>query len=129
MGHRNSCKSLQLSNLNESQVLREMEAKLKTLLAELKSGLEGIYGNRLKGVYLFGSYARGEADRESDLDILVVLDDFERHAQEIDRTGQLTADLSLEYGISISEVFVKQHQWRHGDTPFLLNVRDEAVPV
>ncbi|MBI4523768.1 MAG: nucleotidyltransferase domain-containing protein [Deltaproteobacteria bacterium] len=106
-----------------------MDAKIKTVLAEIKASLEAIYGNRFKGVYLFGSYAPGEADTESDLDILVVLDDFNHYAGEIDRTGQLIADLSLEHGISISEVFVKEHQWRHGDTPFLLNVRDEAVPV
>jgi predicted nucleotidyltransferase len=34
--------------------------ELELLLGELKSGLAELYGDRLCGVYLFGSYARGE---------------------------------------------------------------------
>ena len=42
--------------------------KLKELLAEIKSGFEAIYNSRLRGLYLFGSYTRGEQDEESDVD-------------------------------------------------------------
>jgi predicted nucleotidyltransferase len=41
---------------------------LDDLTTELKIGLDGVYGSRLKGLYLYGSYARGEEDEESDLD-------------------------------------------------------------
>jgi predicted nucleotidyltransferase len=98
-------------------------------LRQLRAGLERIYGEQLTGVYLFGSYARGEADRESDCDVLVVLKDFERYAQEVDRTGELAADLSLKHGVTISTVFMREREWLHGDTPFLANVRDEAIPA
>jgi predicted nucleotidyltransferase len=102
---------------------------IRNILDELKSGLELIYQKQLRGVYLFGSYARGEADRESDLDILVVLDRFDRYAHEVNRTGTLAADLSLKYEVTVSLVFLREHEWLKGDTPFLSNVREEAITV
>ncbi len=102
---------------------------IRFLLNELRSGLESIYGKQLKGIYLFGSYARGEADGESDLDILVVLDRFDRYAHEVNRTGALAADLSLKHEVTASLVFLREHEWLKGDTPFLSNVREEAIAL
>jgi len=78
-------------------------------------------------VYVFGSYARGEADPESDFDVLIVLDDFASYGAEVDRTAELGARLSLDHGVSISQVFVRECDWRDADAPFLRNVREEAV--
>ncbi len=106
-----------------------MTDTITNLLHELKAGLKAIYGDRLRGVYLFGSYARGEPDRESDVDVLVVLTDFEHYGAEVDRTSELSGRLSLAYGVSLSKVFVREPDWRQGQTPFLENVREEAQLV
>lgn len=106
-----------------------MQKPIDRLLREFKEGLERIYGSRLCGAYLYGSYARGEADEESDVDILIVLEDFSNYGEEVERTGQLGADLSLKHGVSISQVFMPVQDWLHGDTPFLANMREEAVPA
>jgi predicted nucleotidyltransferase len=101
----------------------------KQLLAELKRELKLIYGNQLLGVYLFGSYARGEQDPESDLDILIVLRDYDSYSAEVKRTGRLISRLSLEHGISISRKFIRQMDWKKGDSLLIRNIRDEAMPT
>jgi len=45
-------------------------------LARLRAALARRFGPRLREVVLFGSHARGEAHEESDVDVLVVIDDL-----------------------------------------------------
>jgi predicted nucleotidyltransferase len=106
-----------------------MNERIGTLVKELKRGLETLYGERLKGVHLYGSYARGEEDSESDVDILVILDQLDHYGAEVDRTGYLVSELSLKYGVSISRVFVSQQDWSDLETIFLSNAREEAIPI
>lgn len=96
-------------------------------MVRLKAGLQDLYGPRLRGVYLFGSYARGHEDPESDLDLLVVLDRVDRYWDEIVRTGELASAISLEFGVTVSLVFAGENDWRTGASSFLRNVREEAV--
>ncbi|MBI3313072.1 MAG: nucleotidyltransferase domain-containing protein [Candidatus Omnitrophica bacterium] len=103
------------------------DPKLKELLMEFRTGLQAIYGSRLKGLYLFGSYARGEQKAESDVDMLVVLENFGSYYEEVRRTGQIGSDLSLKYSVTITQVFVKEADWLQAETSFLNNVRDEAI--
>jgi predicted nucleotidyltransferase len=106
-----------------------MTREVRSLLTELKRGLEEVYGSRLRGVYLFGSYARDEEDTESDLDVLIVLDSFDHYAAEVERTGFLVSGLSLHYGVSISRVLISQADWAQRRTPFLAALAGEAVAV
>ncbi len=99
------------------------------VLKDLREGFGRIYGSRLKGVYLFGSYARGEQTQDSDLDVMVVLDTVERYGDELERTGELVSDLSLRAGVSISRVLVSEREWGGGDSPFLRHAKAEAIPA
>jgi len=106
-----------------------LDLAIRQLLARLKKGLEELYGERLQGVYLFGSYGRGQADEHSDIDVLIVLDEVRHYSEEIARTSELIGQLSLESNRSISRVFVSAERWREEQTMFFLNVRQEAQPV
>ncbi len=104
-----------------------MSEEIRRLLARLREGLGETYGTRLCGVYLYGSFARGEADDESDVDILIVLDRIDAYGTEVGRTSPLISALSLDCGLSISRVFVSQQDWIDRDSPFLANLREEAI--
>lgn len=100
--------------------------EVRQILAKVRQGLEALYGGRLRALYLYGSYARGEARPGSDLDILAVLDQVESAWIEIERTSWLCADLSLDYGVTVSLLLRSEDDWRRGDTPLVLNVRKEG---
>jgi len=46
---------------------------LDEILREFRKAVAKLYGRRLKNVILYGSWARGEATEDSDIDLLVVL--------------------------------------------------------
>lgn len=106
-----------------------MAGDVDEIMREVRKGLESLYGSRLKGLYLYGSYARGQQDTESDVDVLIVLDGTGDYSAEIHRTSFLTSTLSLAHGVSISGVFLSEEQWSSSESAFVGSVREEAVPA
>lgn len=56
-------------------------------MKELKDGLVQIYGDRLEGVYLYGSYARGDYRSGSDVDVMLLLKDYDNYWHELRRSS------------------------------------------
>src|SRR3990170_7360716 len=79
-----------------------MPRNIKRILRELKKGLIEIYGEQLKAVILFGSYARGDAHPpDSDIDVLIVLQGEFDYWEVSKRSSELVASLSLENEVVI----------------------------
>lgn len=53
---------------------RRIPPSLKPALDAYAARLRHIFGERLREIRLFGSYARGEANEDSDVDVLVLVD-------------------------------------------------------
>jgi predicted nucleotidyltransferase len=106
-----------------------MENKLTAILPELRRHFEALYGERLMHMLLFGSQARGDAEPASDIDVLVVLQGPVDPGEEIARTGEVTALLSLKHDVVISRVFISAEQFIEEQSPLLLNVRREGKSV
>jgi predicted nucleotidyltransferase len=106
-----------------------MDKRLPTILSELRQQFEALYGERLPHMVLFGSQARGGADPGADIDVLVVLHGPVDPGEEIARTGEPTASLSLAYDVAISRVFVSADRFSDEQSPLLLNIRREGMAV
>jgi len=103
--------------------------ELRRILLSLRRDLVRVLGDQLQAVILYGSQARGQARSGSDIDVLVVVRDDSDYADLIRRTSEVVAALSLQYDVVISRAFVSSERFEHEQTPFLLNVRREGVPI
>lgn len=106
-----------------------MHPELKNILMELRAGLANVLGERLESVYLYGSQARGEAQPDSDVDILIVLNGEFRDLEVLDQIAPVVCNLSLHHDIVISPAFVTKDQFDEWNTPFIQNVKREAILV
>jgi predicted nucleotidyltransferase len=104
--------------------------KIKKLLLELKSGLTQIYGEQLKAVYLFGSFARGEGKLpDSDIDVMIVLNGEFDYWEMDKRSSELIANLSLENDVLISTKLASEAKYAESKLPLYINVRREGVSI
>jgi uncharacterized protein len=103
--------------------------KIKTIVAELRTSLEALYGDRLVTMILFGSHARGDAEPGSDIDVLVVLKEPVSPGTEITRTSEIRSQLSLKYDAVVSCTYVSAVRYTTEQSPLLINIRREGVPA
>ena len=101
--------------------------KLKTILEELSREVNKIYQEKLSQIILYGSQARGEAQIDSDVDILIVLKQPFNYSQELERTSHLIADLSLKYNTLISRSFIEKQRFALDNSPFIRNIHQDGI--
>ncbi len=97
-------------------------------LPTLRSRLDALYGDRLARVVLFGSYARGEATPESDVDVLVVLRDKRSSYEEAWALSDVSVDLLDTYGLVTSFLTIDA-ETEIQNWPVLINAREEGLLV
>jgi predicted nucleotidyltransferase len=103
--------------------------KIKEILKEFRQEIEKLYGKRLKDVILYGSWARGEATEESDIDLLIVLEGKVIPGKEIDRMIDIITEINLKYGVLLSIFPVSEEEYSTLNSPLLINVRKEGMPA
>ncbi len=96
-------------------------------MKELKEGLAKIYGDKLKAVYLYGSYARGDYRQGSDVDVMILLKSYRNYWKEYMRSSDYVSDISLKYDVTVSYILIKEIQWKEADKPVLRNIRKDGV--
>jgi predicted nucleotidyltransferase len=106
-----------------------MDAQVKQVISEFVQRTQSLYGDRLKRILVYGSYARNEATAESDIDLAVVLAGDVVPGKEIDRMIDVITDINLEYGVLLSVYPVSEENYRNVNSPLLINIRREGIPA
>jgi predicted nucleotidyltransferase len=105
-------------------------AEQQALIADFKKAVSQLYGDRLAKIILYGSYARGDAHGESDIDFLVVLkDDSLRTLSEIIQMGAVVSPLILKHNVEISYHPITLNRLQTERSPLLFWVRKEGLEI
>lgn len=109
-----------------------MSNKMMTLLQQYIEQLKIIYGEHLKTVILYGSYARGDFHADSDIDIMILLDigDMEIKNYRHQLSG-LTYDFNMDNDVDIKPIAKSQEHFNKwsGAYPFYSNIVSEGVTL
>lgn len=103
------------------------QTRITTALVELRECFAARYGDRLRNLILYGSYARGNARLDSDVDVLVVLSGEVDPISEIAQTETDVANVSLRYDVALACYFVSEQEYARGQSPLLLSIRKEEI--
>jgi predicted nucleotidyltransferase len=101
----------------------------RRIAREVAADLKKLYGKRLSQVILFGSWARGDAHPESDIDLLVVLDRVDDVWRELERMSDVNYRHSLSNATVVSAFVVGEQEFADPTTPALIRARIEGKLV
>jgi len=102
---------------------------IRSLVELVKRGLVDLYGDGIKKVLVYGSFARGNATDDSDIDMAVIVDASMSPSEVESSISDLLFEILIEDGELVSLIAIPEEMYRDYDSPFLMNARVEAVTV
>ena len=110
------CTELQLTNIVKAMVL----------------AYRHVYGNDLVNILLYGSYARGDYDSESDVDIVgIVHGQREQLQQKLKLLWDISVNIGIENDVVVSPTVIPYEEYiRHKSTlPYYKNIEKEGILI
>lgn len=105
---------------------------IQDILQKFSRCATSVIGKSLSKIIVYGSYARGDYDRESDIDIMILtsLTDGEIESVE-NKLYDIAFEFMMDYGIRISVIVKNEDHFRYwlGALPFYDNVAKEGIEV
>ena len=78
---------------------------------------------------LYGSEARGDARPDSDIDLLILVDQPTVTGKDEDTIFAPLYQVELQSGVLINPLIIPESQWGANVSPFYINVENEGVPL
>ena len=98
------------------------------ILNEIRGLAHRIFANLPASVYLYGSRVRGDANADSDWDLLIVTDDALHTKDAFERFAFPFTEMGWRLGEQITPLLYTQSEWdAERDTAFYLNVKNDSI--
>ena len=109
--------------------IKEIKVQREELLSKIRDRLQRVHGDRLRGVVLFGSAARGDLSDDSDVDLLVLLQGPVHFGQDLQTNISALYPLTLETGHPISAKPVDAKRYDEFECPLFRNAKTEGIRI
>ena len=107
-----------------------MNSNRRDIILHFSQQVKVIFGNKLDKIILYGSYARGDYNEHSDVDIMILttLTDEEIEGVQTE-IFDLAFDFQMDYDIDISVIIQNRERFNYwlGVLPFYNNVQKEGI--
>ncbi len=97
------------------------------MLREFRQELEKILGDKLMDMVLFGSYARGDQSKESDVDVLIIVRE-KTTLEEENEISKLCLKFLMRYGVVISAITYPEKAFIL-ESSFVREVKKEGIRI
>lgn len=108
------------------------KSQLSVVTADVVEKAKAILGEKLSAVILYGSYARGDYDKESDIDIMIIADISTSEIPKFNKElTDYSVDVDLENDVVLSITIQDKSTYdRYKNTyPFFRNIEKEGVDL
>lgn len=106
------------------------ESELKIVTTAVIQEAKRLFGDKLESVVLFGSYARGDYDKESDIDIMIIANISNDQISSLSKTlTDFSCDIDLKYDVVLSLILQDKDTYNKYKSiyPFFMNIEKEGV--
>jgi len=104
--------------------------KEKKAVREFMRTVRETYGDKVQRAALFGSKVRGDSNRYSDIDILLIVTDDNWKFQKA--VSSISSDIALKYDILLDIRMISMSRWQHMadiQSGLYQNISRDAVPI
>lgn len=101
---------------------------IKPILDRFRQELQREYQEKLLGMILFGSYARGDFHQDSDVDLLLLFSEGTHINHETKKVMGIAYDFILESGYFLMPMLTTENLFDK-NSPLYLNIKKEGIKI
>mgnify|MGYP001623825073 FL=1 len=114
--------------------MSNVPANISNIIDEFVKGVNEILGDRVKKIILYGSYARGDYDKSSDIDIMILTDLNDNEILEyrekiLDYAYDIEWNNNFDIVVSPLIKNIDKYNKRIDVIPFYMNIQKEGVII
>lgn len=108
------------------------KSQLNKITGQIIEAYRDIYGQAIKTIVMYGSFARGDFDNESDIDFAAIVEGKRQALQkQLEKVWDKASDIGLEYDAVVSPVVIPYEEFiKYKDKlPYYRNIDKEGIIV